>query len=321
MSDFIFGQLGVEIIHFVQSFSSTIPNLFFTIITNLGDVPFYLVALTIIYWFISKKAGVHLAAALLIFGYVTEVIKGFVGWSRPYIAESSQVKLIGPAPTGYSFPSGHSQSTGTFWPVLVHEFRDPKVRKILIPVSIFFIIVIPFSRVYLGVHYPGDVTFGLLLGLVGAFHYIRYNQTFIEYFRQFSFVVLIGLTFVISFLMLIFEVGTVLIASNSLQIAEPGVLPGMFLGALTGFLVEQKYLNFVERPILPIFYATRVLIGAIIVVILFLIPHFIIGIFTGDYFTILRHYVELAFVGFGIAFGGPYGFTKFEEYWLRRTKL
>lgn len=319
MSDFIFGQLGVQISHFVQSFSSTIPNLFFIIITNFGNVPFYLVALAFIYWFVSKKTGAHLAAALLIFGYVTEVIKGFVGWTRPYLADPSQVKLIGPAPTGYSFPSGHSQSTGTFWPVLVHQFKEPKVRKILIPVSIFFIIIIPFSRVYLGVHYPGDVTFGLLLGLVGAFLYIRYNQDFIDYFKQFSFNVLIGLTFVVSILMLIFEVGAVLVAGNSLQIAEPGVLPGMLLGALTGFLVEQKYVNFSEKPVQNIFYVTRIIIGSLIVVILFAVPHFIIGIFTGDYFTILRHFVELSFVGFGIAVAGPYGFTKFEEYWLRRT--
>ncbi len=321
MSDFIFGQLGVDIIHFVQSFSNPVFNVFFIIITNFGNVPFYLVVIALIYWFVSKKMAAHLAAALIIFGYITEVIKGFVGWKRPYQTYSSpEIKLIGPAPTGYSFPSGHSQSTGTFWPVLVHFCTDPRRRKVLIPLSIFFIIIIPFSRVYLGVHYPGDVTFGLLLGLVGAFLYIRYNQAVIDYFKKYDLSILIVIIVVVSIVLALFEISAVLLGGNNLHTAEPGVLPGMFLGALVGFLLEQKYLNFEQNPSLPIFYFSRIIIGGIIVVILYAIPHFSLNIFTGDYFEILRHFVELTFVGLGIAFIGPYGFIKFEEYWLRRSK-
>lgn len=321
MADFIFGQLGVDIIHFVQSFSSTIPNLFFIIITNFGNVPFYLVALAFIYWFISKKTGAHLAAALLIFGYVTEVIKGFVGWKRPFQSYNPpEVKLIGPTPTGYSFPSGHSQSTGTFWPVLVSRFTEPAQRKILVPIAIFFIIIIPFSRVYLGVHYPGDVTFGLLLGLVGAFLYIRYNEVVINYFKDYSDASLIAIIFVLSIVMTLFEIGAVLVGGNKLSVAEPGVLPGMMLGAFVGFILERKYLNFSEKPTERLFYVTRIIIGGVVCVLAYIIPHFIIGVFQGDYFTILRHFVELTLVGFGIAFLAPYAFTKFEDYWTRRNK-
>ena len=236
MSDFIFGQLGVDIIHFVQSFSSTIPNLFFIIITNFGDVPFYVVALALIYWLVSKKTGAHLAAALIIFGYVTEVIKGFVGWTRPFLADPTEVKLIGPTPKGYSFPSGHSQSTGTFWPVLISRCTDPARKKVLIPVGIFFLIVIPFSRVYLGVHYPGDVTFGVLLGLLGALLYIKYNEAVINVFKDYSDTTLIGIIVVLSIIMTFFEIGAILLGGNSIKIAEPGVIPGMMLGAFVGFI-------------------------------------------------------------------------------------
>ncbi len=320
MSDFIFGQLGVDIIHFVQSFSSPIPNLFFIIITNFGDVPFYLVALALIYWLVSKKTGAHLAAALIIFGYVTELIKGFVGWTRPFLADPSKVKLIGPTPKGYSFPSGHSQSTGTFWPVLVSRCTDPARKKILVPVAIFFIIVIPFSRVYLGVHYPGDVTFGVVMGLIGAFLYIKYNQTVIDVFKDYSEATLIGIIFVLSILMTLLEIAGVLAGGNSLKIAEPGILPGMMLGAFTGFLLENKYVKFVQTPTQTLFYVTRIVIGGVVVGISYVIPHFVLGIFTGDYFDILRHFVEFTLIGFGIAVVTPYIFTKFEEYWTRRSK-
>ena len=319
MADFIFGQLGVDIIHLVQSLSSTIPNLFFIIVTNFGNVPFYLVVLSFIYWFISKKTGAHLAAALILFGYVTEVIKGFVGWTRPYLAEPTKVKLIGPAPRGYSFPSGHSQSTGTFWPVLVSRCTDPARRRILIPVAIAFIIIIPFSRVYLGVHYPGDVTFGLLLGLMGAFLYIRYNEAVINAFKDYSDSMLIAILFVLSIVMTLFEIGAVLAGGNDLKIAEPGVLPGMMLGAFVGFLLERKYVKFAQTPPKRFFYATRMIIGGAIVGLLYVIPYFVLGIFKGDYFIILRHFVELSLVGLGIAALAPYVFNKFEAYWLGRN--
>ena len=319
MSDFLFGQLGVSISHFVQSFSNPILNLFFEIITNFGDVPFYLVALALIYWLVSKKTGAHLAAALIIFGYVTEVIKGFVGWTRPYLSEPSEVKLIGPAPKGYSFPSGHSQSTGTFWPVLVHQCTDPTRKKILIPVAIFFLIVIPFSRVYLGVHYPGDVTFGLVLGLLGAFLYIKYNQVVIDTFKEWNEVTLIGLIFLLSVVLTLFEIGAVLAGENSLAIAEPGILPGMMLGAFAGFLLENKYLNFIQKPSQTLFYGTRLVIGGLTVAFLYVLAHFAFVFFKGDYFVILRHFSEFTLIGLGIAFIGPFIFTKFEEYWSRRT--
>lgn len=319
MSDFIFGQMGVEVQHFIQSFANPIFNLFFIIITNFGDVPFYLVVLAIIYWLVNKKTGAHLAAALIIFGYVTEVIKGFVGWIRPYLADPSQVELIGPKPSGYSFPSGHSQSTGTFWPVLVSRYPEKNIRKFLFPLAIAFIIIIPFSRVYLGVHYPGDVIFGLLFGLVGSFFYIRYNQQVINFFKQFNDTTLISLIIIISVFMTIFETEAVIIGNNSLQIAEPGILPGMFLGAFVGFLLENKYVKFNDKPSKPMFYVSRIIIGSLVVAILFIVPYFLFKLFKDDYFIIIGHFIEFACIGLGIAVVGPFAFTKFEEYITRRN--
>lgn len=320
MNDFIFGQLGVQIIHFVQSFSSTIPDLFFIIITNFGNVPFYLVILALIYWFVSKKIGAHLAAALIIFGYFTELIKAYVGWTRPYIAEPSEVKLIGPKPIGYSFPSGHAQSTGTFWPVLINRCTDPRRRKILIPIAVAFLIIIPFSRVYLGVHYPGDVTFGLLFGLLGAFLYIKLNEQVINIFKDIDINVLIAIIIILSIIMTLAEIAVTQLGRNSLSIATPGYLPGMFLGTLVGFLLENKFVKFVQQPEQKLFYLTRIVIGSVIVAFLFILMYLLFIFSSNDYLVILKHYLEFSFVGLGIAFIGPYGFTQFEEYWLRRSK-
>lgn len=318
MTDFLFDKIGVDIIHFIQSFSNPLLDTFFRVITNFGDVPFYLVALALIYWLYSKKTGAHLAAALIIFGFVTQIIKGVVGWTRPYQQVPSDAKAISTA-TGYSFPSGHSQSTGTFWPVAVHFCTDNTRKKILTILGIVAIFLIPFSRVYLGVHYPGDVVFGLALGLVGAFLYIKLNQPIIDIFKEKDTKMLLSIAVVLGILMLVVEISSTLLSGHDLVISEPGVLSGMFLGAFTGFILENRFLNFNEKPTLRFYYFTRIVIGLITVVLCYGVPHLFFTFFDGVYIVILRHFVELSLVGFGIAFLGPYVFTKFENYWSTRN--
>ncbi len=70
---------------------------------------------------------------------------------------------------GFSFPSGHSCSGlvfyGLFAYLLFHTTVDKIVHKIVGNLFIVLILVIGFSRIYVGVHYPTDVLGGWSLGL------------------------------------------------------------------------------------------------------------------------------------------------------------
>ncbi|MEX1029668.1 MAG: phosphatase PAP2 family protein [Paenibacillaceae bacterium] len=63
--------------------------------------------------------------------------------------------------TGYSFPSGHSMNAFTFYGIvtlLMWRHLPSHVGRILLFVfSLFMILTIGMSRIYLGVHYPSDV--------------------------------------------------------------------------------------------------------------------------------------------------------------------
>jgi membrane-associated phospholipid phosphatase len=72
--------------------------------------------------------------------------------------------------TGFSFPSGHSFSSFTFFGLIIYIVWKTSIRKawkILISIALFlFAAIIAFSRVYLRVHYPSDVVAGFCLSII-----------------------------------------------------------------------------------------------------------------------------------------------------------
>jgi membrane-associated phospholipid phosphatase len=72
--------------------------------------------------------------------------------------------------SGFSFPSGHSFSSFTFFGIFIYIFWQSNLKKrwkILIAIVLFiFATIIAFSRVYLRVHFPSDVVAGFCLSLI-----------------------------------------------------------------------------------------------------------------------------------------------------------
>jgi hypothetical protein len=87
---------------------------------------------------------------------------------RPWILNSSlhPSELAVPYAKGYSFPSGHSAMTSSVVGGVAYLVRN---RKLLCILLICLILLVGFSRLWLGVHTPQDVVCGLLTGLVLIF--------------------------------------------------------------------------------------------------------------------------------------------------------
>ncbi|ADU49920.1 phosphatase PAP2 family protein [Intrasporangium calvum] len=100
------------------------------------------------------------------------VLKEVVRRARPIVSDP-----IEQAP-GYSFPSGHAANAAaaaTILTLLVWPVLSERAKPWVTGAAVAFALITGLDRVFLGVHYPSDVTAGLLLGVgLGIASYVGY---------------------------------------------------------------------------------------------------------------------------------------------------
>jgi hypothetical protein len=147
------------------------------LITELGSFNFYLVVIPLIYWSLNKQLGVHLLFLLTLSNTIGETLKQAFRdprpfWYDPSIALSEELT--------YGFPSNHA-----LVPTVMYVVIASWVRKgwfwIL---SVLLILLIIFSRVYLGMHDVPDVVLGFLIGLIVLGIYFLWRRYFLKRFNN-----------------------------------------------------------------------------------------------------------------------------------------
>lgn len=116
-----------------------------------------------------KKVAILALVALLFSDLITYAVKMIVKEPRPY-AVLEGVRVLIYEDDIFAFPSGHATSTLAVVSVFLLNLDDlmEKHKTAVAILLLLFAIVIPFSRVYCGVHYPFDVLAGVLIGIFGA---------------------------------------------------------------------------------------------------------------------------------------------------------
>ncbi len=152
-------QWGIDLIHTVQLVHGPALDAIFKAITFLGEEEFFLLLLPLMFWCVDFAVGVRLAFAFLLSSYVNSGLKDLFAHPRPFELDPT-VKLH--EASGYGLPSGHSQSAVVVWGTIAAGFR----KTWLWVVAILLMVLIGFSRIYLGVHFPTDVLGGWTVGVL-----------------------------------------------------------------------------------------------------------------------------------------------------------
>jgi len=152
-------QWGLGFINTVQQIHGPVLDSFFEIISFLGTERFYLLLLPLIFWCVDFRLGARLAVILLLSVYLNFGLKDVLQQPRPFDIDPS-VQLSDTQ--GYGLPSGHSQSSVAVW-----GFIATRVNKTWFSVvAVLLVILIGFSRIFLGVHFPTDVLAGWVIGVI-----------------------------------------------------------------------------------------------------------------------------------------------------------
>lgn len=151
-----------QIMEFINSFHNNALNSFFIFITKLGDLMIIWIIITLLFFFIKKlsfKKDFLFITLVYFTSFVINnlLLKELFKRERPSISYEMLQPLIN-IPNSYSFPSGHAASSFVGATILSYYF--PKYKIIFYSLAI----LIAFSRVYVGVHYPSDVIIGALIG-------------------------------------------------------------------------------------------------------------------------------------------------------------
>lgn len=135
-------------------------NAFFEFVTILGEHTVLVIVIAVLYFMFNKDLAKKLLFVTMISLNINGVVKNFVKAPRPFA--SGKVTCVRPqTATGYSFPSGHTQSFSTWSTALAYSSK----RIWAAVLSVLGILLVAFSRMFLGAHYPRDVIAGAILGI------------------------------------------------------------------------------------------------------------------------------------------------------------
>ena len=268
------------IINAVQNLGSPLLDKLFVGITQLGNIIFYIVLISLIYWCFNKKAGFKLFCLVLFLGYLSVFLKNIFRIKRP---NSSLWKTEA---NGYSFPSGHALCSAGFWSYLVMLLR----KKWLTIIGCVIIFFVAFSRVYLGIHFLLDVIGGFLIGVVIAllFYYLEMKVNITLKFYQ--------KTMLAVFIPLIM----IAVSMNDITIK----LCSMLFGLAIGYLLENRTVN-IQTSIKNKTRISRAVIGLLLISAVFLslsiLPSYL-------------DFIRFIIIGLTITFFAPVVFSKTDKF-------
>lgn len=231
----------MEFLHFLSQFRTDGGDILFQLITYTAQELFVVGIICWLFWCSNKRLAYTLGFSYFTSGLLVQGLKITFRIPRPWILDSSfqPVASAVPGATGYSFPSGHTQSITALFVTAALHFRK-HLHQILCFVVIF---LVGFSRMYLGCHTPKDVivSFSLsFLCVIFCYHYIYRKKSFEKAPGKVA-VIMLFISLALSFYSLFLEKTGYIDSIYAKDCLKAGGAGAAFA---LGYYLEQRFIRF-----------------------------------------------------------------------------
>ena len=232
----------MEFLKLLEKIRNPILDKLFLIITAIGEETVFLLVAVIVFWCVSKREGYYLLTVGLVGMVVNQFLKQICKIERPWTKADFEAvpEAVGEA-GGYSFPSGHTQNvTGTLGSVA----RWSAKRWVRITL-ITLVLLVAFSRMYLGVHTPLDVGFSLVFGTALVFLIYPLFKTEERFNRSMPFVVVASALLGVGLFIFAFLASDAQNPENLLSCRENAATAlGCTIGLIPVYILDRKVIKF-----------------------------------------------------------------------------
>lgn len=313
--EFFFGNKILESLHYYDAILGPLFQFLSILWHYLGSNLFFIALLSLIYILYSPRIGTIVAVGLLSSGISNGLLKFFFKSPRPTGLDSNIFTFMEKAGEhAFGFPSGHCQSSVVVWGLLFCLIPNIFLRILCVVI----ILLMPFTRMYLGVHYLGDTLGGLLIGFVNLWFVLWIVKIFPKFPNIDSIQKKPRLARSYSLLVIALSLLPILLIHDSLSHPEyhslvstlvaSASLTGTFIGIF--YINTNKYLEFTwggffqtrKNPYLV--FLVRVFVLISVIVLFYLLPQIgfkVIGL--GE--DILIKYLRYLVISFSIIFLTP----------------
>lgn len=238
----------MEFLYVLEKIRMPIVNEFMLLITQFGEETAFLVAAIIVFWCVDKYKGYYILSVGFLGSLANQFMKLFFRVPRPWVLDPNFTILeqARDAASGYSFPSGHSQSAvGTFG-ALAYTTKKTWLRICAIVIAV----LVPLSRMYIGVHTPADV----LVASAMAIGLILLLKPVVLGGRKKPMVILLGIMVAAAAAFMCYVELYPFPADMDAHNLASGIknaytLTGALMGLIVVYIVDEKWQNFTVEAV------------------------------------------------------------------------
>ena len=227
-----------------------------------------------VYWSGKKEDGVlafwSFGTSIIVNGFLKQIMCVYRPWIRdPNIVPPESAKLNA---TGYSFPSGHSTNASAYLGALAWQNRK---RSFVFFGLITLILLVGFSRNFLGVHTPQDVVVGFACGVLSiilSWRVLKWGQGG----KNRDVVILIASVIVIAMYLtyitcksypIDYDAEGKLLVDPQKMMLDSWASAGFYLGIVLSWLLEKRTLRF-QPPTNAVVGLRRYIVGFMMMIVI-----------------------------------------------------